>query len=99
MAKENKKTEELLIHLNLLIDFWSKIENKDPKFAIDGVISTFLVMIDGGHGTFPEGMDLIDRKTGETISNGYLHEILQNYKTMRIKIEEAHRKRTKKDIN
>ena len=79
MKTENKKTEKLLTHLNMLIDYWSEIENKDLKDNIDGVVFSFLVMIDGGS-AFPEGIDLIDRETGETISTGYLHEILRNYK-------------------
>lgn len=78
MKAENKQTEKLLTHLNMLIDYWSKQDN-EPKDNIEGVIFSFLVMIDGGS-IFPEGLDLIDRETGETISTGYLHEILQNYK-------------------
>lgn len=80
MKAENKHAEKLLTHLNMLIDYWSKVDKEDPKANIEGVIFSVLVMIDGGGMVFPEGIDLIDRETGETISTGYLHEILKNYK-------------------
>ena len=81
MIKENKQTEKLLTHLNRLIDYWAEVDDEIQKDNIEGAVFSFLVMIDGGTGEFPYGIDLIDRQTKEKISNGYLHEILKKYKS------------------
>ena len=83
MIKEKKQTEELLTQLNHLAKYWAETENTTED-KLSGVLFSFLVMIDGGattaNGFFEHGIKMIDNATGEEISNGYLHEIFNNYK-------------------
>jgi len=79
MIKEKKQTEELLTQLNHLAKYWSETDNPIED-KLSGVLFSFLVMIDGGSGSFEHGIKMIDNATGEEISNGYLHEIFNKYK-------------------
>lgn len=70
--EEDEQVVKFLKHLNNMIDYWSKQEDTSDREKVQGVVFSFLVLID-------EKLEVIDRETGKELSIGYLHEIVNDY--------------------
>ncbi len=57
--------------------YWSKVDRQTCEEKIRGFFFSLLVELDGGAQS--DGYDLIDIETGENLSIGHLHEIMNNY--------------------
>ena len=77
IEKKENAVKKFLIHMNKMVKYWDSVETSSSK--AECMLFTFLVMLDGGDSEFLSGFDLIDRESGENISIGHLHEIMQKY--------------------
>lgn len=73
VAKREKRQKEFLEQMHDMIEYWDSVEGRTSKEKIEGFAFSMLVEMDGGGSC--DGYTLICDKTGEHITNGYLHEI------------------------
>jgi hypothetical protein len=78
VAKRKQRQKEYLEHMHSMIEYWKGVEEQTGKSQIEGFAFSMLVEMDGGGSC--DGYTLICDKTGEHITNGYLHEIMNDFK-------------------
>ena len=74
MSKQNKQ-EKFIEQLKGIKDYWISLPDKTTEEVVDGVLFSFLVMIDGDSGMNDfHPLKIIDTTDRKRIDCGYLHE-------------------------
>jgi hypothetical protein len=69
------KQEEFISQLKDIKNYWLSLPNKTTEEAVDGVLFSLLVMIDGESGMNDfHALEIIDTEDDQQIDCGYLHE-------------------------
>jgi hypothetical protein len=82
MTKNEEAIKKFLNHMNGLVRYWDNTDNNSTN-KLNGLLFSFLVMLDGGDIEFLNGFKLIDKSNNQDVSIGYLHEIRNKYEKLR----------------